>query len=188
MSNPIGQRGYDHVLIAGERTPGIATIEGADAPKRLIKRRGYGLSGATVRDGGDELSEFKIFVDLFTAADFDAWTAFLPTILRRRTEPATSIFALPRQRALDIQHPFLEDLGIRSVMIGNVTQPKQVEAGRWRVEISVCEYREPRPALAAVSGSDDRPETANERLIRELTAEFNAENEAGVLAGPAEAP
>jgi hypothetical protein len=170
MSNPLSLPGYDVVELAGQTTPGIATIEGADSPRRIVERRGFGNTGATARAAGRELSKFKLYLDLYTPEHFEAWTAFLPVLEPPAPEAPTSLFALPRTRALDIAHPFLEDLGIRSVLIRNVKQPKKMD-GFYRVEIELHEYRAPRPALAAVDGSDTRPESPEERELREALSE-----------------
>lgn len=197
MSNPLGSTEYDHVILAGQRSPGIARLEGADSPRRLIKRRGFGLSGATVRFAGIELSEFKLQIDLLTSEDWEAWNEWRPLVQRPpapdvdalrsaiTTDALNAVLRRTRAHALDIEHPFLEDLGIRSVLIANVSQPKAIDdKGTYRIEISMCEYRRPVYALSAPAGSSEVAETAEERELRRALAGFDAAAEAAGLAGP----
>ena len=87
-----------------------------------------------------------------------------------------------RARAMDIWHPILEDQGVTSVLVENVSQPvKTNDSGEWSITIAFCEYRKPAPALSSPSGSDTQqltPEelalTAEEATGRELRAQRDA--------------
>lgn len=137
----------DYVVIAGQRTPGIAEISGADVPFKYDKRKGYGLSGAYSVFRGRELAEPTLTIRLYTDEDWDDWADFLPTV---RTPPNAR-----RPRALEIQHPILEDQGITAVTVTKLGQPMQTADGEWTITISLLEYRRPRLALAAPDGSED---------------------------------
>jgi len=183
MSDPISNReDYDHVILAGQRSPGIATIDGANSPRRLIEHNGVGLSGARVRFAGVMLSHFKLILKLYTAEHFADWTDNFSPLL---AAPPIGV----RAHALDIEYPTLADLGIRAVLIENVKAPIQTGDGEWTVEIDLCEYRNPQPALSAPTGASNGPaETENEYLIRQATTEYHELDQAGTLAGPPGAP
>ena len=183
MSDPISNReDYDHVILSGQRSPGIATIEGANSPRRLVEHNGVGWSGARVRFAGVMLSHFKLTLRLYTVDHFADWTDnFSPLV----AAPPIGV----RAHALDIEHPFLADLGIRAVLIEDVKAPMQTGDGEWTVEIALCEYRNPQPALSAPTGATNGPpESPNEYQIRVLTTEFHELDQAGTLAGPPGAP
>lgn len=171
--NPIGAS-IDYVTIAGQRTPGIAEIQGASSPRRWDQRRGYGLSGATVIFRGLTLAQFKILLRLYTEQDWQDWESFRPIVQR----PPFG----ERPRALDIAHPILADLNITSVVVEDLLQPAQTEDGVWTVEIRLLEYRRPTIALSRPDGSDaqqpgDEVEQRidrNDARIRQLNQELAA--------------
>jgi hypothetical protein len=87
----------------------------------------------------------------------------------RRADQQPGI-AQRRARALDIWHPILEDLGIRSVLVENVLQPKQTGNGEWTIEIKLVEYRAPVFALARPEGSQEGPRDRFEAIIEQQSA------------------
>lgn len=156
----------DHVILSGSRSPGIATIDGASSPRQWDERRGYGLSGATLVYKGLKLARFSLELRLLTAEDFDAWEAWRPMVQR---PPAGQ-----RPQALDIEHPITEMLGIRSVVVEDVLQPKQTGDGEWTVEIKLLEFRAPARAVARPEASADRPTPSTDpvdAVIERLTAQ-----------------
>lgn len=161
----------DHVTIAGQRTPGIAEILDADKLRRLIERRGFALSGATVRDGGALLVHFKIRLTFTTSAHFEAWDVLRPLFAR---PPGRAGGAA--RNALDIEHPILALADIRSVIPEKIGQPVPTDTGAWAIELGFCEFRNPQPQLDAVDGSDAVREPGNgtpEQTIASRTAELH---------------
>lgn len=166
MSNPITSP-QDYIVIAGQRSPGICEISGADSPRRWDERRGYGLSGARAVYRGTALSKPRITLHLLNAEHFEAWNSFREMLL---PPPAGE-----RAQALEVEHPFLADLGIRALNVVNLKQPVQTDHGKWTVEIETIEYREPQPALSTPRGADSGEALSpNQILIRDLTAEVAA--------------
>ncbi len=92
----------------------------------------------------------------------------------RRANQPTPLMAIRRPRALDIWHPILEDLGIRSVVVENVLQPRQTADGEWTIEVKLIEYREPIYTLARPEGSQAQPVDRFEALIQQADAENQA--------------
>ena len=164
----------DYVLLAGSRSPGIATIDGASSPRSWDERRGYGLSGATLVYKGLKLAKFTLELKLVTSEDFAAWDSWRPIVQR---PPAGQ-----RPRALDIEHPITEMLGIRSVVVEDVLQPKQTGDGEWTIEIKLLEFRAPARAVVRPEGSADRPPAvpdAGDQLLGAAVAEFERVSRAG---------
>jgi hypothetical protein len=166
LDNPV-----DKVGLGGKLTPGLAEIVGADSPRQWDERTGYGLSGATVFFHGIKLSHFSIKLRLFTAADWDDWHAFKPLV----DKPPIG----KRPRSLDVSHPLLEDLGIRSVVVENVSVPEQSDDGEWSIEIKVIEFRKPKFTMAKPEGSTATPVDPVEQQIQ-----ANTDKIAKLLAAP----
>jgi hypothetical protein len=84
-----------------------------------------------------------------------------------------------RPRALDIVHPVLEDVEIRSVVVENVSQMTQTDDGEWTVEIQLIEHRPVVRAAAVIDGSHqdttDPLDAEIEDLTRVLRDELGAE-------------
>ena len=38
----------DYIVLAGQRSPGLAVVRGSDSPRKWDVRNGYGFSGATI--------------------------------------------------------------------------------------------------------------------------------------------
>lgn len=168
----------DYIVLAGRRSPGIATIEGAATPRDFQERRGFGISFAMLRFRGVRLARFKVLLRLVTDEDWDGWHEWKDLVARPELESnprrATPPGAFPRLTAppMDIEHPILADLGVTSAVVEDQLQPVQSADGEWVIEIRFIEYRAPVIALERTEGaqarSGDNIENAieaNERAI-----------------------
>lgn len=156
----------DHIVLGGQRSPGTATIQGAELVRRLRERRAFGVAGATVVDQGAQLCHFEVVLKFTTSADFRAWDAFKALLVR------------PAQRStqgVDIEHPLLEDLEIRSVLPEGRSQFVQDDNGGQSVTLKFCEFRRPVPVLAVpdTTVAHRPPNGSPEQDIENLTAEFD---------------
>lgn len=142
--NPITSP-VDYYLLEGKKSPGISEVAGAGSPRKWDEVGGYGLSGSTLRFTGLGLAKFEIRTRLYTPEDFEAWKAFAVVLAK----PPPKV----RPRAKDIWHPFLEELGIKSVVIEDVLQPEQTGDGEWTLTGKFIQYRRPRITLAKPDGS-----------------------------------
>lgn len=160
--NPISEP-VDFVTLAGVRSPGIAEITGFTVPLRWDERRGYGLSGATLRFRGVALSRGKLILRLVTEEHWADWETFAPLVQR----PPLG----ERAHSLEISHPILEDLGVRSVVIESVSQPTQTADGVWTIEIALIQWQRPIVAVSTPAGATPTPEpqTEGQRIIAGLT-------------------
>ncbi len=57
-------------------------------------------------------------------------------------------------RALDIWHPWLEMLEIKSVQVEDVLQPREIDNGGYAIDLKFLEYREPKLTLAKPEASE----------------------------------
>lgn len=180
--NPL-EAPQDFIVLSGQRSPGIATIEGAGSKRNWDKRKGYALSGAICVFKGLDLSEFKVRLKLVSVQDWNDWDAWKTIVQRpppvsfdRGVVPtqaeATAAVRRARPHAMDIEHPMLESLEIRSVVVTNVSQAEQVEDGVWVITIDFLEFRQPTRALAIPSGSSthtlDPEELRNQQIGIEI--------------------
>jgi hypothetical protein len=176
----------NYVLLAGKRSPGIAVVgatKPATAPSKWDERQGYGLSGAWLFYTGDGLAHFNVQLKLYTTQDWDDWHVWKKLVMKRPLTPGSAsdvgkvaikiaggaIF--PRPKALDIWHPLLDELGIRSVVVEDRIQPQLTdETGEWTVEILFAQFRQPKPAFA-------KPEASKAQEVDPLDAKILANAE-----------
>lgn len=146
--NPIDES-IDQFTMGGKVTPGIAEISGANSPRAWEEMVGPGLSGARLVFRGLRPSHFSLKFTLRTRTDWADWTAFANVV---KKPPYGK-----RPRAIDIVHPLLASVGIKSVVVEDVIPPQQTADGIWEAEIKVIEFRAPVPGHSAPEGSDDEP-------------------------------
>lgn len=142
---------YDHIVLAGVESPGLAVVSGAVIPQNWDKRKGFGNSGATIVYSGDDLAEFKVTLSLFEIQHFEDWDTFQLLLLKSPKDA--------KPKALDINHPLLAPLGIKSVVVKSVSQLNPVGDGMWQVEISFLQFRAPTPSVGKPTGSTSNKKT-----------------------------
>ena len=160
----------DYVLLASQKTPGIATVEGFGSPRKWDERKGYGTSGTTIVYTGDDLSKGSVKIKLYTPQHWSDWYTFKPIV----DKPPKGA----KPKAIDIWHPHLQDLGVTSVVVEDLIQPIQTADGEWTIEIKLIQYRAPKPAIAVPSGSTTKPPAAEtpspaDKMIADLTNQVN---------------
>jgi len=161
----------DYIVLAGRRSPGLASIDGGELARRLHERRAFGVAGATVIDQGAQLAHFTVTLRLLTPDELSAWDEW-KTLLVRPAQRST--------QGMDIEHPILADLEIRSVLLESRSQLTQDDTGGWSVAIKFCEFRAPVVALAVPdttaavaprNGSLEQQISAEEGETRRLLAD-----------------
>lgn len=173
--NPIDEP-QDWVDFSGQITPGLADIVGAGSPRRWDERESYGLSGATVVYHGLKLAHFSVKLRLYTTQHWDDWYAFKPFIDR--------VPAGRRQGPLDITHPLLAQVGIRSVVVEDVLAAEQTDDGEWTIEIKLIEYRKPVLSLAKPDGAKATPADPEDAELEQNRQQINALNGLATEATP----
>lgn len=161
----------DYILLDRKRSPGIAEVSGASSIRRWDEREGFGISGAWIVYKGRGLAKFSVTIRLATVDDWAAWHAWRPLVDKL---PARRFGAGRDSGSLDIWHPYLEDLDVRSVCVAEVMQPVIAEDGTATVEIKFIEFRQPRMALAKPEGAPaEEVDPIEERVIKPLQAQFD---------------
>lgn len=166
----------DYIMLGGEKSPGLATITGADSPRKWSKAGGYGVDGASLVYLGQDLSEFDVQIELWEPEHWTQWNRFARVLERAPVGI--------RAQSLAIVHPLLNNapLHITQVVIRNVTQFEQgsgAKSGRWVATVALTVYRAAKPALAKVNGTIDDPHNpisdfANDPQIATLMVKQNA--------------
>lgn len=158
----------DFVFIDGKKTPGIAEVVGGNSPRKWDERQGYGLSGATLVFTGNQLSEFEIKLKLVTPQDWEDWLIFKSTVDRTPNGK--------RPLALTVVHPWLQDLGIISAVVLDVSQPSQEDDGIWIVSIKMKQFRKVKLQLAKPdAAAPTQPEDPVDKQIVALANQLQTE-------------
>ena len=166
--NPIDSP-VDHILLSGRKSPGLAVVSNASLDSRWDIRKGFALSGSRPVYRGAGLAHPIVTLRLFTVQDWIDWGDWKDLVQR----PPLGA----RARAKDIWHPILEDLGIGSVVVEKVLQPKQVADGEWNIDIKFIEFRFPVRTIETIGASEERPTDPVDVYIEELSTQI------AVLAG-----
>lgn len=167
MPNPLDNPElYDYFVLARQKSPGLCDVSGANAPRNWDIRNGYGLSGATIVYTGDGLAKFTIRLFFWETDHFVAWEKFRVLVKK----PPRGV----RPKAMDISYPYLEELGITSVVVDDELQWTQPAAGLFVKDIKFNQYRAPLPMVGKPDGSQSKAneptaQTAIDKTIEALT-------------------
>lgn len=159
----------DYFLLNNVRSPGLAEIVGAASVRLWDERKGFGLNGAISVFKGRALSKFSAKIRLITEQDWADWQAWKPIIDKLPTRRGGNT---PDSGNLDIWHPVLEDLNIKSVGVVSVSQPEQTDNGEFTIKIDFIEYRRPTVGLAKPEGSKATPVDPYDQKIEALTGQL----------------
>lgn len=156
---------WDAILLADQESPGIADVAGAGSPRTWDERKGQGMSGATLVYTGDGLAEFTVVLSLTTPQHIDGWNTWKLLVAKtpRGVQP----------KALDIYHPALADLGIKSVVVLDVSSlDKDGDTGGQKVTIKFKSQQKPVPAAGKADSSYSKPgqPTAQDENQKQIVA------------------
>ncbi|HEX8795450.1 MAG TPA: hypothetical protein VF765_31085 [Polyangiaceae bacterium] len=149
----IGDPSVDYILIEGTKSPGKATVRGANSPRGWDIRKGYALSGATVVPSGDELAEgIKVLFEFWEESQLTDWYAYAAKYFDKSVR---FVLGSLTPRPLGIFHPVLAapPIGITEVVVKDCTQLENDGYGLWSCELTLLQYRKPKPAPAAPSAA-----------------------------------
>lgn len=163
----------DYVIIGATRSPGYCVINGASLKRKWDIRNGYGAAGASTVFHGEELSEFSIDF-FFWASDglqIADWELFALMLTRKPT------IATPF--ALGIKHPFLNEIGIDSVVLQELMQTEEVdETGLYKKTVKLLQYKKPLPMLtkplATIPAAPKAVPTAQDAADLAIAAKLDA--------------
>lgn len=150
---------FDYIKIGGVRSPGVIPRGGMSGFSRGHEwdiKKGKGAHGATITYVQRPPSKGKIKFLLPTEADYDAWTSFQ---LLFKYDPTKK-----KPQAVDIFHPVLADIDVKSVVCVDLPARQVTDDGLWYCEVEFLEYFPP-PKKSAVgtpsTSSTNSSSTAN---------------------------
>ena len=162
----MGKLDIDYITVAGRRSPGIAVLKSGGAPLKWDERAGYGMSGATLIFRGNGLVEFSVQLILLTEQDLADWVAWKPVVAR----PPSGKWA----KSVQVWHPILEDLEVSAAVVLNVGALERQDTGATFVEIKFKQWRKPKLALVAPSGTKDAtPVDPYDKKIEALSGQLS---------------
>lgn len=170
--NPIDNEDlYDTIDLGGVRSPGVVTLSGHTSKENWDVKEAGGQKGASMSRKGPKPCVFKASFYLADQEDFDAWPKFRAAI--------ESTVSGKTPKAIDIYHPDLADVGIRSVVKGEVLGAAHDGKGGQTRVVEFTEYLPPTPAGGSPKGSKtsaqakDDPNAELKRQVEELTQQYN---------------
>lgn len=135
--NPIDNpASYNSFLLGGVPSPGVARFSMPERPYGWDQQSGKGDEGASVVLNSTKLVEFDVELFLWRDDKVDHYA---------RWESWKKVLLVPVKdgdsKALDIYHPQLEEIGVRSVVVKSWSAPQPDGKGGAKVKIKFLEYR-----------------------------------------------
>jgi len=164
----------DYVVIDGVQSPGVAVISGASLTRTWDKRKGYGVTGATLVYMGEDLAEFTIAFQFWDwiGGQRDEWVQFSKDVLVKQPKGKTPT-------ALQIKHWQLNDppLSIDAVVVKKIGQPEQDDTALVTVKVDFQQFRPFKFGFGKVNvpAPKKAPPTAQDAAdlqIQQLTKQF----------------
>lgn len=153
---------YDVVTVAGQRSPGQATLSDHDREIGWDVKKAAGQAGASITRTSEEPVEFTLTLFLADREDFAAWPAF------RELLRSTSLGTKPK--ALDIYHPDLAANDIKSVVLKKIGGVVHDGQGGQTIAIRLLEYRPAKPKGGSPTGSKAKGPDPDQAALDELAA------------------
>jgi hypothetical protein len=124
---------WDVLVLGGQQLPGILSSLDGDKAVKLDESASAGADGATQTNLGNEPAQLSARLLLWTPEHLARWEAILPT-LQSRDGGA-------RPTPLDVYHPALAVMRIRSVFVKKVSVLKRSStAGVFEVALELVEF------------------------------------------------
>lgn len=181
--NPIANpQAYDTILIGGVENPGIVPPGGISGFKREHEwdvKKGKGASGATITYVQRPPAKGSIKFWLWNAAMFSDWEEFRPQF---KYDPTKK-----NPQAVDIFHPTLADLDIKSVVCTSISALEHDGYGLWTCTVELMEYFPP-PKKSAVGTPSTSQTNTNPNANVQPNAQDAQQAEIAALMAQASAP
>ena len=160
---------FDSIELAGARSPGvIKSISGHERKINWDVKEGSGQKGASSTLKSIPLRTVTVVFDLADFDDIGGWPAFRALCL--------STINGAKPKALDIYHPDLSVVEIRSVVLASMGGPVHDGKGGQTITVQFQEYCPPKPAGGTANGSKKKndPNAAANAELAALTAQYRA--------------
>lgn len=169
--NPIDDEDlFDVIELGGVTSPGqVVSISGHERKINWDVKEGQGQSGASSTLKSIPLRTFTVTIFLADGDDLSPWPAWRGLCL--------STITGPKPKALDIYHPDLAVVGIKSAVLASLGGPQHDGKGGQTVAIVFQEYAPPKPKGGTATGSKAKGPDPNAAANKEL-AELVATNAA----------
>ncbi len=141
--NPIDNpQAHDFILLGTAQSPGICRPFEPKREADFDVKKGKGTFGSTVTYVGRPPAKWGIVFELWLARHWDEWTAYVPLLNYDPTKK--------KVQAIDIYHPSLAEIGIKSVVTTSIGMIKHEGKGLYTRTVEFLEYF-PSPKVSAVS-------------------------------------
>lgn len=158
---------YEAAYIGGVPTPGKVWFQGHDRPINWDVKKSKGQSGASMELNSEDPREFTMNLYLVDSTDFDAWPALRDALL--------STISGSTPKALDIYHPDLVEVNIKSIVLSNLGGVAHDGKGGQTRAIKLHEYAPPKKKGGSPKGSSSTSRTKTKREDLDPNAKALAE-------------
>jgi len=185
-ANPVSSpETWQVVYIGGAPSPGVAQVTKAERLQEFDIKKGKGTKGATVTYTGEPPAEIEVELQLWASptdaepdandhfAEWDAWRKSL------KYDPSKKAIS-----AIDISHPALADLEVKSVVCNQIGMVTHKGKGLYTVAIKFIEYRKPgkKSVVGTPAGSTTAPPGAKTGETQDTSADAQQKEIARLLA------
>lgn len=161
---------WEVCALGGIALPGIAKVRASKSSRHDVKRQ-KGQGEATITYVGEDPAEVQISLILWRQSHLNTLQSLMPTLMKRVAAPLTATQQqqlaqgngeenlIPQAAlAIDIYHPSLVLMGVKSVLIRRVSNLETTgQPGVFKMEIHCIEFRRPKKVdvTSTAQGSAD---------------------------------
>lgn len=131
---------WDVIVIGQITSPGVCTLSGFERKSDWDQKKGKGSLGATLTYTGRPAAKGSITFQLWTEDHYAAWSTFRPLL---KYDPTRATIT-----AVDIYHPSLADVEIKSVVVESIGRADHKGGGMYEIVVEMIEFFPPPKASA----------------------------------------
>lgn len=148
IANPVI---WDFAIVGSVRTPGLCVVHEFKRKHEFDVKKSKGVYGATITFVGRPPAQGSMTFKLWQSQHFADLKDFLPNL---KYDPTKSTVT-----AIDIYHPSLDLIDIRSVVCESIRNPINEGGQLWTCGIELLEYYPPPPVSAVATPTTSTPDT-----------------------------
>lgn len=164
---------YDVVIVGGIVSPGVAKLSGFARAYEWDVKKGKGSAGATITAQGEAPAKGTITLSLWESGlgpngrdHFAEWDTLRQLLAQPSGKTVT---------AHDVFHPYLQDIGVTSIVVEELGSLEPKGGGLFDVSIKVLEYKPPKKTGGTPAAS--KPVTAKADAAAPGTVPTSAQDE-----------